>query len=174
VDWYAVSSVSLHGVKREADMRGATVSELKALLYRSERKGRLTGQRGKQRIYILQRILTKASTVAKLATLKTKNRGRLAAGWLLATTKGPIKMSGGNQPPDYIMEHARQPGARGSFANGLSNGKFPQFTIINTAKGIGQPAVNRIVQTAVKVRAKAMQANALLFMKGKKNIADYK
>lgn len=169
VAWYFASSHQLSGVKKEADLRAASVADLKALMYQRTRAGAIRGRRGRQMVYISQKILTKASTVAKLAAAKVRNRGRLAAGWLVSVVKGPIKITGG-RIPEFVNRHAQ--GARGSYIDGIT-GKFPRFTIINTAVGIGQKSVDGIVKSAVKIRAKAMQANALLFMKGKKNISDY-
>lgn len=170
VRWYAAYPSALYGVKAEADLRRASVDDLKKLMYSRTKTGRIRGRRGRQAVYITQRILTKASTVAKLAAAKARNRGRLAAGWLVAVARGPIRLSGG-RIPEFINRHAS--GARGNFADGLGNRKYPNFTIINTAKGVGKKTVNEMVKTAVAIRAKAMQANALLFMRGKKNLADY-
>lgn len=176
IEWIGVNSHYLTGIAPDKDMREASPEDLKKFLYQITKKGRIRSDfkhpRARQRILILQRVLTKTKTVITLAGMKAKNRGRLAAGWLVATTKGPIKLTGANLPPKFVTDHAR--GARGNFINGLEAVKFPNFTLINTAKGIGHKSIDRMLKTAIGIRTKAMEANTLLFMKGKKFVSDYK
>jgi hypothetical protein len=120
---------------------------------------------------ISQKILTTQKQQEALARRIKNHRGRLKAGWMTAVFSGQIHISGANMPPQWVTRHAS--GARGSHVNGLSNRNFPNFTIINSAKGIGHRAVSYFVNKAVQVRAKAMSKNALLFMQGKKNLSDY-
>lgn len=167
VNWYAVDSRALYGVKKDADMREASVDQLKAFLYKTTKTGKIRGQRGRQAVYITQRITTRAATVTQLIAQKVRNRGRLAAGWCVAVAKGILQVT----LPAQVARHIQ--GARGSFINGLETPQFPKFTIINTAPDINKRTASGFVQDALKIRAKAMATNALLFMNGKKNIADY-
>lgn len=171
VRWYAANSRALYGVKADADYRKASVEDLKKLMYARTKGGKIRGKHGRQAVYITQRVLTKASTVARLAAAKVRNRGRLAAGWLVATFRGPIKITGSGQPPKFVTRHAE--GARGTFIDSLAVPNFPRFTITNFAKGISGKTINGMIQKALNIRGKAMAANALMFMKGKKKIADY-
>lgn len=172
VAWYAADSKHLYGIAREADLRDASVEELKALLYKTTRKGRIIGRHGRQTVYIWKKITTRAATVRKLITAKIRNRGRLAAGWLVATLTGTIRLAGSGQPPEFVKRHVTAQ-ARGSFVDGLATPGHPRFTVINFAKGISAPTVNHLVQTAVNIRAKAMQKNTALLFAGKKKLSDY-
>ena len=177
IEWYAVDSRFLYGVAKQADRRDASVDDLKALLYTITKSGHrlnvpIKGHKT-QRALITQTILTKASTVKKLIAAKLKNRGRLKAGWMAAVFQGALQLTGGNKPPQWVTRHAS--GARGYFLNGLGVKNYPTFTIANTAAGVGNPKNNLdwLVQKALNIRAKAMQANLTLFMRGKKNLSDY-
>ncbi len=175
IDWYRVDSEFLRGVAPKDDKRGASVDELKALSYRITKKGRLNlpfrNRKGSQRVLLYQSIVTKRSTVNKLIAAKKKNRGRLAAAWLAPVFKGIIRLTGANLPPGFVTDHAN--GVRGDYINGLDIPKNPTFTVMNFAKGVGKPAVVSMMRTAVAIRIKAMQANALMFMRGKKRVSDY-
>ena len=173
--WYQVDSKFLRGVAPDKDMRKAGVEELEALRWRITPKGRLNlpfkHPHKSQRVLIYQKILTRKSTVNKLiAKLKT-HVGRLKAGWLASWDF--LSPTGGNQPPQWVTRH--KSGARGYFVNGLGVKGYPTFTIANTAKGVGNQKLNLngIVRTALAIRAKAMSANLRMFMRGKKNMADY-
>lgn len=175
INWYHFTSSFIHGVAEQNDKRDASVEELKALSYQITRGGHrlnvpIKGH-SRQRALIYQTILTRASTVKKLIAEKVRNRGRLKAGWLASWDF--LKPSGGNQPPQFVMRH--KSGARGYYLNGLGVKNFPSFTIANTAAGVGNARLNLdwIVQKALGLRAKAMKTNLALFMRGKKNLADY-
>ena len=173
--WYAVDSNYLSGIAPEKDMRGASVEQLKPILYRITKSGHRLNLPIKdhphQRALIYQTILTKASTVKKLIAAKIKNRGRLKAGWLAAWDF--LSPRGGNQPPAWVMRH--KSGARGWFQDGLGVKGFPTFTIANAAVGVGNKKnnVEWIARKALDLRAKAMKVNLMLFMRGKKHLSDY-
>ena len=178
VIWYAVDEAFLRGVGERNDMRKADDRQLRAVYLRTSLEKRGARQifpfnppRKKQRIKIKQRVITDDKKRAALVRHMQGNLGRLRAGWLVASHRGPIRLTGSNMPPAWVTRHLN--GAQGDFVNGLANKDAPHFTIINRAKGIGQPQVNSIVRRAVAIRAKAMQANALLFAQGKKKLSDY-
>ncbi len=176
INWYSVDEHFLRGIAPEADKTNASVSELKKLLYTITKKGKVRlpfkHLHLRQEVILYQTITTKAATVNKLIAAKIKNRGRLAAAWLVAVFKGNITLTGAHQPPAYIMKHATAE-ARGYFIDGTHSKTSPSFMIANYAAGIGNRDLNGLVNTALKIRAKAMAANTLFFMKGKKNLADY-
>jgi hypothetical protein len=174
--WYAVDSNFLRGIAPEKDMRSASAEELKALSYQITKKGHalnlpFRNRKTSQRVLLAQTILTKASTVKKMIALKLKNRGRLKAGWLAAWDF--LSPGGGNQPPQWVTRH--KVGAHGYFLDGLGVKDHPMFTIANFAAGVGNSRNNLdwLVQKALNIRAKAMQANLGLFMRGKKHLSDY-
>lgn len=175
--WYGIDSEFLRGVAAKDDKRKASVAELKVLRHRITKRGRLNlpfkHPRKRQRVLLYQTVLTKASTVKKLIASVKKNVGRLKAGWLVAVASGPIRFTGGRIPPAWVAKHAQ--GAQGSFINGLESQKFPRFTLINFAKGIGNRKLNMrgIAQAAVNIRGKAIQANIKLFLSGKKKLSQY-
>ncbi len=175
--WYAVNSDYLSGVAPENDKRNATVAELRQLSYRVTKSGRLNypiRNHRHQRALIHQTILTRRSTVNKLAAEKVKARGRLKAGWMSAVFGGALTLSGANQPPQWVTRHRQ--GVKGYFINGLGVKDNPRFTIANTAAGVDNPKNNldSIVNGALAIRANAMQKNLLLYMSGKKKITDYR
>lgn len=178
IRWIAVSSRYLQGVAPASDKRRASVAELYDLYWRTSLK---TGRqkldfrhpRKRQKVLILQTILTKASTVKKLTTRIQNHVGRLKAGWMVAVGRGIIRLTGAKLPPAWVTRHL--PGARGAAIDGTGRKDFPTFTIINRARGIGNKrhGLDFFVRVALKSRAAAMKTNARLFMQGKKNIADY-
>jgi hypothetical protein len=175
IKWYAWNEKFLFGVAPELDKRGASVSELKSILYTLTKKGRqnlpFKHPHKRQRVLLLQTVLTNPSTVNRLSAAKIKNRGRLAAGWLVSVFTGVIQITGSNKPPQYVMRHAA--GARGYFMDGTGTPERPSFTIANTARGASNQVVRYVTGVAVAIRAKAMAGNALLYLRGKKNLADY-
>ena len=176
IEWYHVDSKFLRGIAPQSDKRNASVEEIAKLRWRISAKGRLNlpfkNRRGSQSVLLYQTILTKAATVKKVIAQAKNAIGRRAAGWLPASTRGAIKLTGGNMPPASVTRHAQ--GARGTFVDGLGIPNFPRFTLVNNAKGINQKAMFGLIKMAMSIRAKAMQRNALLFMSGKKKISDYK
>lgn len=175
VIWISVDSKFLKGVAPEKDMTGASVDELKAVMYTLTKSAKAQSHQFKhprrQRVLIYQTILTKASTVKKLAAEKVKNVGRLPAGWLPGWDK--LNPTGANMPPKSVMRH--KVGARGYFIDAGSSGEKPFFVICNQAAGVGNPKnnVQKIAQIAVDVRGKAMAANLKLLKSGKRRVADY-
>jgi hypothetical protein len=174
--WYNVDSNFLRGIAPEKDMRSASAEELKALSYQITKRGHalnlpFQNRKTSQRVLLAQTILTRASTVKKMITLKLKNRGRLKAGWLAAWDF--LSPGGGNQPPQWVTRH--KSGAHGYFVDGLGVKDHPVFTIANYATGVGNSKNNLdwLVQKALNIRAKAMQVNLGLFMRGKKHLSDY-
>ena len=172
INWFFFSSSNLLGVASENDKRDASVDEIKQLSYKITKRGAVRGSiknHPGQTAIVYQTILTKASTVNKLVAQKTKNRGRLKAGWCAAWDF----LSPSGSLPGYVSRHLT--GLRGYFINGLGIKGFPTFTIANTASGVSDPKVNLdwLVRSALSIRAKAMQKNLLMFMSGKKHLSDY-
>jgi len=177
MNWISVNKNYLVGVAPDLDMRKATPDELKSVMYSITKKGRIRKEfkhpRKLQKVLLLQRIVSKAATVKKLALQKAGNRGRLKAGWLSAVVGGVITLAGGSLPPDWVKKHATPGKMKGRHESGLQNQNFPSFTIANFAKGVRNGATLRTVNLALKIRAKAMAANAATYFKGKKKLSDY-
>lgn len=176
VNWYNANRDFLFGVTHELDQRNASVSELKELLYKFTKRGYIRKDfkipRRHQKVLIVQRILTKEATVKKLANHKAQNVGRLKAGWLAPVMRGALQLTGGNRPPKWATRHMNH-GLRGDFVNLLARPGKPEFTVSNFSKGVIHPRMRWFVKKAMEIRAAAMVQNALLYMKGKKNIANY-
>jgi len=178
IKWYGASSKYLFGGARDSDLRKADQRTLLHVYYRarsvqgSQRivlpfKNRNT----RQRVAILTKIITTTKQVAGLVKRVQGHVGRLKAGWLVAVTRGPIKITGANMPKKWVTKHAA--GARGTYINGLRKDGDASFTIINQAKGVtGKKSVYWVGQ-ALKIRAKAMLVNARMFAEGKKYLSDY-
>ncbi len=125
-----------------------------------------------QNVMRLNRTVISKGTFKRLVAEIKSRFGRLRASWLVSVARGPIKLSGANLPPAWVTKHVD--GAKGNYVDGLGVPNFPRFTIISTATGVGKPSMANIIKAALMIRAKAMQVNATLFMKGRKNISDYK
>lgn len=179
--WYSVDSQYLRGIAGPADMRKASVPDLRRVFLRTrvfKRGARQIFQfpDGRaQRIVIKQQIATDKKKRDALTRLLAKSIGRLKAAWLVPVFRGAISLYGANLPPAWVKQHAT--GARGTYANGLNNQvqgiPVPTFAITNFAKGIGQRGINFIVQKAMTIRGKAMEQNTALILKGKKRVSDY-
>lgn len=174
--WYAWSPTALYGVARNLDKTQASVSELEAInrtLTQETAKSRTrqrVGQRGKQTVFISQKILTMPGTLAKMIQVVKSHRGRLKAGWLAAWFEGKVELSGA-QPPAYVTRH--RGAISGRVVDELSNTDSPALTIANSARGVDKKEVKSIAQLAVNIRAKAMADNFRLLFSGKKYLSDY-
>jgi hypothetical protein len=176
VFWYQATRKFLFGVTDQSlDMRGASADELMKLSYELTAKGRRTLDfkypRKSQRVLLSQKVLVKQATLKKVIAEKIRRRGRLAAAWLVSVSAGRIKLTGGNQPPEFVMRHAS--GAMGRYIDGTGDEKKPRFEIANSAPGVQLAQVKPLVAIAVNVRAKAMAENLRYFMRGKKRLSDY-
>lgn len=175
--WYRVDRDFLRGIAPKDDKRDASVDDLAKLRHKISKTGRRVLQfkhpRRHQKVMLRQQILTKKSTVTQLIKRVQTHIGRLKAGWLVSVERGPIRLTGANQPPGWVFKHA--PLARGRFIDNLDSKEFPKFLIANSAVGIGNRKLNMpyIVQVALNIRGKAMAENAKLLLSGKKKIADY-
>ncbi len=177
IKWYSVDERLLRGVAPKNDMRKASPDAIYKVFRTLKKSGRAVMQfrhpRKRQKVMISQKIVVTKPQVTAVVNRVKKHVGRLKAGWLVAVASGAVRIFGANMPPQWVARHMQ--GARGNFVNELGIPDRPEFTIINQAKGIGNRKHNLgfIVNLALKARAKSMQSNALLFMRGKKNIADY-
>lgn len=176
IKWYAVDEKFLRGVLPENDMRKESDDKVFKAFRTYNKKGRMNlafkHPRERQRVLISQRLLATPQQINSIVKRVKKSFGRLKAAWMVASSLGPIRLTGGNLPPNWVKDHANMK-ARGRFENGLSTTENPSFTIANFAKGISDKAITGIVRGALSVRAKAMLKNAELYTSGKKNLADY-
>jgi hypothetical protein len=65
-----------------------------------------------------------------------------------------------------VLKH--EIGSRGSVIDNTADSKNPSFTLINTA--VGASFLEPIVISAMKIRAKAIAADLLLYWKGVKKL----
>lgn len=156
VVWYRFTPNAIFGFKSDEDMRKATVDELYRMYWESglTLKGRQNvGTRGKQKIYITQKIVTKASQIKALVRKMVGHVGRLKAGWMpswvaLGSPHGKFS------PPPWVTRH--EVGARGYFVNNLADKDMPEFQLENHAKGSSQPKLRWLISNALQIRLKAM------------------
>ena len=157
VRWYAFTPGEIYGVARDKDMSGASAEDLYAVYFASRKlttDGRVNaGSRGKQTVYLWQKITTKAAAVRKLAARLKKHVGRLKAAWLVAWNDLG-KPGGTYAPPQWVTQH--ESGARGYSINGLGDPRYPQFTLENHAKGAGSGKMAGLAKTAMDIRTNAM------------------
>jgi hypothetical protein len=118
--WYAFSPTAIYGVAKKDDLRDATSEQLYQLYFKRQlnKDGRFqAGKRGKQAVYLMQRIMTKKSTVNKLIARLVKHIGRFKAGWSIGWEQCG---SPGSALPMWIARHAgKANGARGYAIDGL-------------------------------------------------------
>jgi hypothetical protein len=161
VRWYAFQDNAIFGVAKDADKTSATDEEIYKLFLGTKlnEQGRIiAGQRGKQTIYIWQKVTTTAAQVKRLIARLKEHYGRLKAGFLPAWES--LGSPGGEYaPPGWVTKH--QDGARGDKENRLKDRANPSFTIINFAKGA--TAIRGLAAAAMKVRAQAM-VNRMTFL----------
>lgn len=156
VRWYAFQPNSIYGIKQDLDMSEASVEDLRDVYYKTQLNGDgriVAGTRGRQTVYLWQKITTKAATVKKLAKRLKDHFGRLKAGWL-PSWKDLGRPGGTYSPPGWVTDH--EDGARGYSINGLGDPRFPQFTLENHAKGAGTAKMNGLVRDALVIRSEAM------------------
>jgi hypothetical protein len=172
---YAASSKYLFAGAADADMTNATTQELRKVFYATRKlqgatriiagfkKPRPSGQK----VAISTKVLTKEKQVEALGKRIAKNFGRLKAGWLAPLKRGAITAGGKFAVPNWVRTH--MPGLRGDFLDHIRNPNNPSFIIINRAKGITGKQSKYFVNQALKIRGKAMAANAKLILSGKKD-----
>lgn len=172
--FWSANSKYLFGGAPDSDKTKANLTELRAIYYRTQK---LSGShrivvpfrspRRLQRVAITTRVITLQKQVKALGNRIAKNFGRLKAGWLAPVVRGAVSLSGQYTPPDWVTRHKN--GLRGDFINQLEQPQSPAFTIINRAKGVSGSQSKYFVGQALKIRAKAMKANAALILAGKKS-----
>lgn len=176
VRWYFWHPTGLYGVKREQDLTGASVDELLKLrnTLREGKRGikQRVGKRGKQAVFIRQKILTKASTVTKLFARVIRHVGRLKAGWLPSyrILRG-IVQGGQVNIPQMVLRHEDK--ARGQCdLSGLGVPNQPTITLINYARGCSSSQMRFSAHRALQNRAVKMEKDLALYVKGVKKRAD--
>jgi hypothetical protein len=173
VDWYAWYPTALYGVKREADMLEATPEELFAVLKKVAPDGRIdAGMRGKQHVWIWQKIVARKATVLKIKKMLKDRIGRLKAAWVVCWQDSGSPNGSVGPVPEWVMKHA--PGSRnlqtGFTVNGLGIPGFPTFTITNQCAGVSQLIKQHLMDDALGIRAKAMAADLALYANGTKHV----
>lgn len=153
--WVGSSSKSLFGIAKEADMTKASVEELRKLYYTLTKSAKQrVGQRGKQKVYIGQKITAKEATVRKLIADIQKRVGLLRASFCIGLSQVGAKQ----QPPSWVMRHIFSGQAKGDFTNGLNQQGRADFTIISNAAGCTSERATFFLQGALDRRGESMIA----------------
>jgi hypothetical protein len=151
--WIGSTSNSLFGVAKEADKMDATPEDLRKLYYATTSSGKQrAGQRGKQRVYISQRVTTKESTRTKLIKIIQDRVGLLRASFCVGFSEVGAKQ----RLPAFVAKHIASGKAKGSFINGLGLPGKSEFTIISNADGVGDEKCTYFLQGALNRRGEAM------------------
>lgn len=164
VEWYGFQPNAIFGVAKDSDMTKASADDLYQFYFKTRlnKQGRIVaGRRGKQTVYIWQKVTTKESTVNRLKARLKRHIGRLKAAWLPSWEELGRP---GKPPAQWIARHAE--GARGYAINGLGIKGHPQFTMANRALGAGK--LHGIAMAAMRLRSKAMLTDMRLIIAGKK------
>jgi len=170
VHWIGSSSNSLFGITKEADMTKASVEALRKLFYSTTKSGKLrAGQRGKQRVYISQRITTTEGTRNKLVKQIQDCVGLLRASF--CTGLGEIAAK--QRPPRFVMKHVESGQAKGSFINGLGLPGKAEFTLVSNAAGVSDEKCVYFLQGALNRRGEAMMSRIQYLQRESKKKAGF-
>lgn len=162
VIWYRWTPEALYGVARQSDKRGANIEELTKLYYSTTKNGKIRGQRGRQHVFVSQRILTTAAKIKQVAATISRHVGRLRAGWLPSWRKA--KSPG--RVPGFVLQHEQ--GAKGYFIDQLAAKGLPSFTLANYAQGATEKNCGYALKKAMAIRAEAMRKDIALRLRGVK------
>lgn len=153
VKWYAWNPSSLYGMARDVDFTDATPEMLYKIYFESGVKStghRILGKRGKQTVYIRQKLATSPEARKALVNRLVNHLGRLKASLAIGLKQLPPMPS----IPSWINRHFD--GVRGSFDNNLKQLERPSATIKSHAKGVSSEKMTRRAKEAVDIRSKAM------------------
>lgn len=173
VHWYAWSSTALFGVKRDADMLSASADELYDVLKRIKPGGRIdAGWRGKQHVWIRQKITARAAAVKKVIDRLKKRIGRLKAAWAVCWQDAGAPTGSSGAVPDWVMQHVPQSRQlrNGFTVDNLGVRGHPSFSIVNNAAGVSQLRKLDLFEQALKIRCKAMETDLALYASGVKKV----
>lgn len=155
VHWIGSSSNTLFGITKESDMTKASVEDLRKLYYSTTKSGKLrAGHRGKQKVYISQRITTTEGTRNKLVKQIQERVGLLRASFCVGLGEVAAKQ----RPPSFVMKHVQSGKAKGSFINGLGLPGKAEFTLISNAAGVSDEKCTHFLQGALNRRGEAMMS----------------
>jgi hypothetical protein len=155
VHWIGSTANSLFGISREADKTQASPEDLRKLFYSTTNSGKQrAGQRGKQRVYISQKITTLESTRQKLIKIIQDRIGLLRASFCT----GYSDVGGKRRLPAFVMKHIASGKAKGSFINGLGQPDKAEFTIVSSADGVSDEKCTYFLQGALNRRGEAMMS----------------
>jgi hypothetical protein len=158
VHWYAFQPNAIFGVAADRDMTKASAQDLYDVYYKTKlnKQERIkAGQRGKQTVWLWQKIQSKTATVNALIKRLQGHVDRAKASWLPAwTILKSLAPVGAGAVPDSIAKHAS--GALGTFTNGLETPGAPSFTLTSFAKGIGSDKMRAIAAETMRIRAEKM------------------
>ena len=173
VYWYHWDDQSLTGKKKLNDSTGADVESLRLLYYKMKSRPttgniQYVGTRGKQGVYIKEQFLVNPTTQHQLIRHLRENVGRLKAGWLPGWKAAGSPAGSAGAVPVFVTRH--DTGARGYVVDGLGIKGCPAFTMANYAAGARASTLGRIMVSALNLRAKAMMADILLYVRGVKKV----
>lgn len=166
--WLFATPAVLVGVRAEDYQIAVDATTARRMMFKPEDRkvsSRL-GRRGRQAVSLVGRRILRRQVLNQVRQKIKKNFGRLKAGWLAGVFNGELKLTGGNLPPKWVTNHRN--GVRGTRINNLQVPGSPSYTVINRAKGSGSAIVQQVAADALRIRAKAMAANAKLILAGKK------
>lgn len=168
--WISANSQALYGVAKEKDMTQASPEDLRKLFYTLTKSGKQrAGQRGKQRIFISQRITTKLSTLKNLVKIIQDRVGLLRASFCV----GLGEVNAKQRPPHFVMKHVADGTAKGSFINGLGLSGKAEFTLISNAAGVTSEKSTYFLQGALNRRGEAMMSRIGYLQKEAKKKAGF-
>lgn len=162
VRWVAYNKWALYGTTQTRDLSKASVDELYQFYVTdgSNRNGSVkVGKRGRQKVYITSKVVTKKTTVNQLVSKIVRHIGRMKAGWSIGWEDCGKP---GRPLPQWIERHAgKSNGARGYSIDGLGVPGAPEFTVANTAAGVSESKAAYYLSEALRERTNEMMGDTL-------------
>lgn len=170
VHWVGSTSSLLFGIAKEVDKSDATPEDLRKLYYTITKSGKQrTGTRGKQQVFISQKVTTLESTRQKLIKIIQDRVGLLRASFCIGLNAVKTRQ----KPPAFVMKHVTSGKAKGSFVDGLGIPGAATFTIISNAAGVTSDKAAYFLQGALTRRSNAMMSRIKYLQKEAKEKAGF-
>ena len=171
VKWYRCDDRYLYGVARDKDMRKASGEDLANVYYASKMiqgKTRIIADfkhpRKKQRVAIVQKILTNKRSLDRAVKQVQLAIGKLSASWLASARK--IDPSKSTVAPQWIERHIRGDRTSKSITDISSLQSSESPSVAFGSKAVGVKKFERSIQFAIDLRAKKVAARLKLVLHG--------
>jgi hypothetical protein len=167
VRWFLWTESVLLGADKTKDMRTASGDDLYRLYWNTviSKSGLINpGNRGKQKVRIIQRHTFSAAGVRGLIKRLQSHLGRIKAGWSVAW-KATGAGTGIYRPPEWVLRHLTNGTPRGGIVDASADASIPSITITNHAKGADSAVMRVLANHALRLRMGAMPKRVAQILK---------